>query len=223
MFNKVLIVEDFDSVGMTMINAIEELSITNIHLSKYCDEAYLKIKKALLNKEPFDLLICDLSFKNDYTKNKLNNGEELIAEVRKVQPNIKIIVFSIEDKSFKIKSLFNSYGINAYVVKGRNSIPELQKTITGIYNNNNTSFLATELSNVLSDKSLLEIEVYDIELLKLLSKGFTVFEITSEFKNKEITPNGVSSLEKRINKLKTYFKATNNVHLIATAKDLGLI
>lgn len=223
MFNKVLIVEDFDSIGMTIINALEELSIANIHLSKYCDEAYIKIKKALLNKDPFDLLICDLSFKNDYNKTKLNNGEELIAAVRKAQPEIKIIVFSIEDKSFKIKSLFINYGINAYVVKGRNSIPELKKTIIGIYNNNNTSFLSTELSTALSDKSLLEIESYDVELLKLLSKGLMIFEITSEFKNKGITPNSTSSLEKRINKLKTYFKATNNVHLIATAKDLGLI
>jgi hypothetical protein len=37
-----------------------------------------------------------------------------------------------------------------------------------------------------------------------------------------IIPNG-SSIEKRINKLKIYFKANNNVHLIAIAKDLGLV
>lgn len=48
-------------------------------------------------------------------------------------------------------------------------------------------------------------------------------KIASEFKNKGIMPHGSSSIEKRINKLKIYFKARNNVHLIAIAKDLGLV
>ena len=222
MFNKALVVEDFDSVSTTMINAVKELSIPEILLAKYCDEAYLKIRKALLNEKPFDLLICDLSFKNDFRKNKLNTGEELIAAIRKVQPDIKIVVFSVEDKSFKIKSLFSDYGINAYISKGRNSIPELQKAILGIYNVN-TTILSTELSNVLSNKSLLEIEEYDIELLKLIAQGLMMEKIASDFKNKGISPNGSSSLEKRVNSLKMYFKARNNAHLIAIAKDLGLI
>jgi hypothetical protein len=38
-----------------------------------------------------------------------------------------------------------------------------------------------------------------------------------------ISPNGNSSLEKRINRLKIFLKANNNVHLIAIAKDLGLV
>ena len=222
MFNKALVVEDFDSVSTTMINAVKEISIREIQLAKYCDEAYLKIRKALLNEKPFDLLICDLSFKNDFHKNKLSTGEELIAAVRKVQPNIKIVVFSIEDKSFKIKALFNDHGINAYISKGRNSIPELQKAIIGIYNVK-TTILSTELSNILSDKSLLEIEAYDIELLKLIAKGLMMAQITSEFKNKGITPHGSSTLEKRVNSLKIYFKARNNAHLVAIAKDLGLV
>ena len=222
MFNKALVVEDFDSVSTTMINAVKELSIPEILLAKYCDEAYLKIRKALLNDTPFDLLICDLSFKNDFRKNKLNTGEELIAAIRKVQPDIKIVVFSVEDKSFKIKSLFNDYGINAYISKGRNSIPELQKAILGIYNVN-TTILSTELSHVLSNKSLLEIESYDIELLKLIAQGLMMRKIASEFKNKGIVPNGSSSLEKRVNVLKIYFKARNNAHLVAIAKDLGLV
>jgi len=222
MFNKALVVEDFDSVSTTMINAVKELSIPEILLAKYCDEAYLKIRKALLNEKPFDLLICDLSFKNDFRKNKLNTGEELIAAIKKVQPDIKIVVFSVEDKSFKIKSLFSDYGINAYISKGRNSIPELQKAILGIYNVN-TTILSTELSNVLSNKSLLEIEEYDIELLRLIAQGLMMAKIASDFKNKGISPNGSSSLEKRVNSLKMYFKARNNAHLIAIAKDLGLI
>ena len=79
------------------------------------------------------------------------------------------------------------------------------------------------MTHALLDKSLLEIELYDIELLKLLAKGFTQEEVSIQFKETGTIPFGASSIEKRINKLKIFFKANNNVHLIAIAKDLGLV
>jgi len=222
MFNKVLVAEDLDSISITVGQALEELSVSEIHHAKYCDDAFLKVKKALLDEAPYDLLISDLSFKTDHRENQLTSGDELIAAVKKLQPTIKTIVFSIEDKSFRIKSLFNDLSINAFVAKGRNSIPELKKAIQGVFNNN-TKILSPELSHALRDKSLIEIETYDILLLKSLSQGLTLDEIALDFKNSCISPNGSSSIEKRINKLKIFFKANNNVHLIAIAKDLGLV
>ena len=222
MFNKVLIAEDLDSISIASIKALEELSIMEIHHSKYCDDAFLKIKKALHDKVPYELLISDLSFKPDHRELRLASGEELIKEVKKIQPDIKTIVFSIEDKSYRIKSLFQNIGINAYVLKGRDSIPELKKAIYRIYNNQEIE-LSEEVAYAMRDKSLFEIEAYDITLLKSLAKGFTLDDISCEFKDSGIIPNGSSSLEKRINKLKIYFKATNNVHLIAITKDLGLV
>ena len=222
MFKKVIVSEDLDSINIAVVQALETLSIPEIHFSKYCDGTYLKIKKALAENAAFDLLITDLSYKADHRENQLNSGEELIAAVKKAQPNIKIIVYSIEDKSYRIKSLFDTLNIDGYIMKGRNSIPELQKAITAL-SKSDEKILSDELSSVLKNKSILEIETYDIELLKLLSKGLTQEEIGQQFKNFEIHPNGTSSIEKRINKLKTYFKANNNVHLIAMAKDLGLV
>ncbi len=222
MFHKVLVAEDFDSISITVVQALNELSTSEIQHAKYCDDAYLKIRKAIQEEAPYDLLISDLSFKTDHRETKLNSGEELIAAVKKIQPTIKTIVFSIEDKSFRIKSLFNDLEINAFVAKGRNSIPELKKAILGVFNND-TNILSNELSHTLRDKSLIEIETYDISLLKLMSNGLIVEEIALDFKNSGMIPNGSSSIEKRINKLKIYFKASNNVHLIAIAKDLGVI
>lgn len=222
MFNKVLIAEDLDTISIGVIQALEEISVVEIHHSKYCDDAFLKIKKAIYDNAPYDLLISDLSFKPDHRQNRLTSGEELIEAIKKVQPNIKTVVFSIEDKSFRIKSLFKNQGINAYVSKGRDSIPELKKAIQRIYNNKEIE-LTSEIEYALRDKSLFEIEAYDITLLKSLAKGFTLDDISTEFKDSGIIPNGSSSLEKRINKLKIYFKASNNVHLIAITKDLGLV
>ncbi|OYX85265.1 MAG: response regulator [Flavobacteriales bacterium 32-34-25] len=223
MFKKVLIAEDLDSISQSIISTLENLSVSNIQSVKYCDEALIKIKKAQAEKKPFDLLISDLSFKQDHRENKLVNGEELIASVKKIQPNIKTIVFSIEDKSFKINSLFNNLEINAYVIKGRNSIKELEVAIQEVYNNNTRILLPQTNTNTITEKSIIEIEAYDISLLTLLSKGLIINEITNEFKKTGLLPNGNSSIEKRLNKLKTYFKANNNVHLIVIAKDMGLI
>ena len=222
MFKKVLVAEDFDSISITVEKALAELSVSEIHHAKYCDDAFLKVKKAIHDSAPYDLLISDLSFKTDHRENKLNSGEELIEAIKKIQPDIKTIVFSIEDKAFRVKSLFNNLGINAYVSKGRDSIPELKRAISEIFNSN-SKIVSTGLSNALRSKSLIEIETYDIEILKLLSKGYILNEISTEFKNTGVAPNGSSSLEKRINRLKIYLKANNNVHLIAIAKDLGLV
>lgn len=222
MFQKVITVDDLDTINIAVIQALEELSIPEIQHAKYCDEALLKIKRGLIENLPYDLLITDLSFKLDHRDEKLQSGEDLIKAVKKIQPTIKILVFSIEDKVHCIKNLIEKEGINGYILKGRNSIPELKKGIQNIYSNDKV-FLSPELNNALLDKSLLEIETYDIELLSLLAKGLTQEEVSLQFKEVGIMPHGTSSIEKRINKLKIFFKANNNVHLIAIAKDLGLV
>jgi len=222
MFKKVLVAEDLDSISIAVVQVLEELQIPVIHHVKYCDEGLLKVKKALADKEPYDLLITDLSFKSDHRKVDLTSGDELIEAINKVQPKLKKIVFSIEDKSYRIKTLFNELGINAYVTKGRNSILELRNAIESTFNNEE-KILSSDLSFNFNDKALIEIESYDISILKLLSQGYILESISREFKDLSITPNGTSSIEKRINKLKIYFKANNNVHLIAIAKDFGLV
>ncbi|MBE8728136.1 response regulator [Flavobacterium hungaricum] len=222
MFKKVLVAEDLDSISLAVIQVLEELNVSTIHHVKYCDDGLIKIKKALHENEPYDLLISDLSFKSDHRKTTLSSGEELIEAVNGVQNNLKKIVFSIEDKNFRIKSLFNDFGINAYVSKGRNSITELRNAIEAVYRNEER-ILSSDLSFNFNDKTLIEIESYDISILKLLSRGYILESISKEFKELSITPNGTSSIEKRINKLKIYFKANNNVHLIAIAKDFGLV
>lgn len=68
MFHKVLIAEDLDSISIAVVQALEEISILEINHAKYCDDAFLKIKKALHDNQPYDLLISDLSFKPDHEK-----------------------------------------------------------------------------------------------------------------------------------------------------------
>jgi two-component system capsular synthesis response regulator RcsB len=222
MFNKVLLVDGFDIVNISVEKALSELSISEINAAKCCDDAYIKIKKGIFDNAPYDLLISDLSFKTDCRNPKLNSGEELITAVKKIQPNIKTIVFSEEDKSFKIKSLFKDVNINAFVYKGRDGISELKKAVQVVCREDT---IISSLGNphTLEDDFLVEIEEYDVSILKSLSFGLLLKEISLDLKKTGIEPNSSSSIEKRINKLKTYFGARNNAHLIAMTKDMGIL
>ncbi|WP_281322495.1 response regulator [Flavobacterium aestivum] len=222
MFKKVLIVDDIDFNDIAAVQVLEELEVPEIAFSKYCDDALLKIKKAYKDNEPYQLLISDLSFKVDHRENTLNSGEELIAVVKQLFPEIKIIAFSIEDKSYRIKSLFDKYKINGFVMKGRSSIAELKKAVEVVYEDTQ-NYLSPELNHILRDKTVNEIDNYDIQLMKYLSKGVAQENMEATFKEAGITPNSKSTIEKRINKLKIYFKANNTTHLVAIAKDLGLV
>jgi DNA-binding NarL/FixJ family response regulator len=222
MFTKVLIADDIDFNDLGAAQILNDLNVREIQYAKYCDEALLKIKKAHLDGTPFELLISDLSFKADHRLNQLNSGEELIAAVKKQCPNIKIIVFSIEDRAHRIKLLFEELKIDGYVIKGRNTIYDLKKAIQKAYNNEPEN-ISPELLYLLQDKTTSEIDNYDVQLIRYLSIGISQENIETEFKKEGISPNSKSSIEKHINKLKIYFKANNTVHLVAIAKDLGII
>lgn len=223
MINKILVVDNFDCASLATSQALKVVFTSEIVIANCFDEAYLKIKRGLFDHQaPFDLLICNLSFKNQFRDTILNSGEEFILDVKQIQPNIKIIVFSAENKSYRIKSLFNKSNINAFVCKGRNSVPELIKAVQCVINDtiNNSLF---GLSNTLAESSILNVEEYDISLLKLLSLGLTLEEIGFDFRKTKTIPNGYSTIEKHINKLKIDFGAKNTVHLVAIAKDIGLV
>lgn len=219
-FNKVLIAEDYDSINISLIETLQSIAIPLIHHAKYCDDALLKVKRAILDNEPYDLFICDLSFQTDYREVKIKTGDELIEQVKILQPEIKIIAYTIEEKSYRIRHLFEHCNINAYVNKGRNSLIELKTAIQHLQENK--TYISPEKQDILFDKTINEIDSYDVKLIQLLSNGFSQEEIETNFKELNIIPNGRSTIEKRINKLKDYFKAKNTIHLIAIAKDLGI-
>lgn len=221
MFKKVLIAEDFDSINIALIQTLETLGIENIQYAKYCDDALDKIKMAVKENDPFQLIISDLSFAADYKKVKITSGEKLIEEILKIQNDIYILVYSVEDKSFVIKGLFDKLDIDGYVHKGRNSLSHLKTAIETILYDK--KFISPELTHVLLDKSGNEISEFDITLLKHLAQGILVDEMEGIFKKLNIRPNSKSAIEKRLSRIKDYFKANNNIQLVAITKDLGII
>lgn len=221
MFNKILISDDLGSINQGVLTVLDGLGLKNVFEVQYCDDAYLKIKKAVLDDEPFDLLITDLSFIADHRAQKYNSGSELISALRVEHPDLKIIVYSVEDRLQRVRLLINEYKANAYVCKGRRGLIELNKAIQAVFNNN--IYLSPQIEHALSPKSNLEIDDFDIHLIELLSQGLSQDEISATLKKQNLSPSSLSTIEKRLNKLRIQFKANNAIHLIAIVKDLGLI
>lgn len=221
MFKKVLIAEDADYIPNGIKEALKNLQITNIAYAQYCDEAFLKIQKAILDEAPYDLLISDLSFVGNPNEQKIVSGEALITKVKELQPNIKIIVFSIEDKAHTVQKLYNTLNVNGYVLKNVNGQKELKTAVKNVFNG--ARYISIPLKSVLNSKEAFEITEYDIFLLKCLSRGIEQKDIPAELKAYDISPYSISSVEKRLKLLKVNFNANNPTQLVAITKDFGLI
>lgn len=221
MFKKVLISEDLGSVSNGIVSVLEALHIGNFYQVQYCDDAYLKIKKANHDEQPFDLLITDLSFMADHRHQKYPSGEVLIKALKEEYPALKIIAYSVEDRPPKVRTVMLESKADAYVCKGRKGLQQLEEAIFKVYNSE--TYLSPQISNALRKTTTPEIDDFDIKMMKLLANGLSQDEISQHFKSRNINPNSLSAIEKRIIKLRNNFSAKNATQLISIAKDLGLI
>ncbi|PZR23308.1 MAG: response regulator [Flavobacterium psychrophilum] len=219
---KILIVEDIDSISIGISTLLRKNFDTEIQTAKYCDEGYLKIKKALAEDTPFDIIITDLSFKDDPQKSiQLATGQALISRLYQEKFQQKIIVYAMDEKPYLIRSLLTDHLINAYVIKGRESTNELIEAIHSVVKG--TTYISPEFVNILKQNSFFEIDEFDIMILKSLSEGNTQEDISRSFKEKKYPSASTSSIEKKINRLKLILKANNSIQLVAIAKDMRII
>lgn len=221
MFSKAIISDDLGIVNKGVYSLLNDLGVKEITQVQYCDDAYLKIKKALLDGDPYTILITDLSFKIDHREQRFDSGEELIKELRRAVMDLKIIVYSVEDRPLKLRKLIGALEVDGFVNKGRNGLKELNEAIIEVSKGN--AYVSPHLKNILQSQKSLEFDDFDALLIDLLSKGNSQDEISAFFKENKIVPSSLSSIEKRLNKLRTDFKANNVVHLVSIVKDLGLV
>ncbi|MBL7881357.1 response regulator [Chryseobacterium gambrini] len=219
MFKKVLIAEDHEVRNLGVVNALTELQIPHFDFVNYCDDALQKIKAAA-TADSYDLLITDLSFDKDHIEQKINSGQQLIEEVKKIQPNLKVIAFSIEKKPKIIDDLFKIHNINGFVSKGRNDGKDLKSTIKKVFSGE--TVIPQEILNSIRNTSF-EFTEYDVTLIELLAKGWKQGDIEKHFKENKITPDSKSAIEKRLNDLRYELGAKNNIELVVMCKDIGII
>ncbi|WP_294285365.1 response regulator [uncultured Chryseobacterium sp.] len=221
MFKKILIAEDHESINISVQKTLEDLNIPKVDYVYYCDDAIGKIRKALREEQPYDLLITDLYYEEDHRTQELKDGRELIEKAKELQPDLKVIVFSAERKTGVIENLFSDYHINGYVGKARNDSKDLKKAIASVYIGE--EHLSFDLKQEMKKFNNYEFSTYDIVIVSLLSKGILQKNIPAHLEEKSIRPSSLSSVEKRLNSLKEDLSVNSNEQLVAFCKDLGII
>ena len=221
MFTKVLVSDDLTSINQGVMSILDTMGIKSVRQVQYCDDAFLQIKKASLEGQPYQLVITDLSFKADHREQQFPSGELLIKALKMAHPELKVIAYSVDDRPQKVRHVMQDCHADGYVCKGRRGLIELAAAIEEVYKDK--IYVSPQVAQALETKLNLDIDDIDIAILTLLSKGLTQEDISQQFKQKAVTPSSLSAIEKRLIKLRIQFQANNAIHLVAIVKDIGLI
>ncbi|MEJ5993313.1 response regulator [Pedobacter sp. Du54] len=221
MFQKVLIAEDHESINISVRKTLEDLGIAhdNKNYVFYCDDALTRIKKALRDQQPYDLLITDLSFEEDVPGQQITTGQGLIKAAKEIQPELKILVFSIERRISVANALMKALAIDAYVPKARRDTQDLKLAIEAIAKDK--KYLSPNLKRTNEEKDY-DFTTIDVAIITLLAEGKSQKEIPACLLLKDITYS-LSSVEKRLKAIKQMLEFTKNEQLIAYCKDIKLI
>jgi two-component system, NarL family, captular synthesis response regulator RcsB len=221
MIQKVLIVEDHEGASISVQKTLEEIRIVDPDYAYYCDDALLKIRNAREGGEPYDLLITDLYFDADHHTQKIDSGDALIHAAREVQPELRVLVFSAEGKIGLIQPLYAKTNIDGYVRKGRNDAKELKVAIGQIASNER--YYPRFFIQATRQENVHEFTNFDITLISLMAAGMRQKDIPEYLKKNQITPAGLSSVEKRLSHIREALSFTNNEQLVAYCKQMGIV
>lgn len=223
MFKRVLIVEDHELTNFSVQKALEGFGIAHDirNYVMYCDHALTRVKKALSENDPYELLITDLSFIDDFSDQQLTNGKDLIAAVRKIQPELKVLVFSVENRLDIAESLFSELGIDAYVPKGRNDAKDLKEAVEKI--SKDQKHLSPHLKEDKNKKDNYELTAIEKIIVSLLYEGRSQKQIAHYLELNEIKPSSLSSIEKTLAHLKLVLNLHTIGQIIAYCRDKKII
>jgi len=221
MFENVLIAEDHEIANLSLRRTLEDLHISPPDYAYYCNHTLSKIKKALQNGKPYDLLVTDLYFEPDGSSQQFPDGAELIKTAKTLQPALKILVFSAESRPTVIRPLFDELGIDGYVRKARGDAQELKSALDRLMQNK--KHYPRELRGQSGQENLHEFTDFDKIIVRLLVQGHAQKDIPAYLTAHDIHPSGLSSVEKRLNLMKTAMGFSKNEQLVAFCKEMKLI
>lgn len=221
MIDKVIIAEDHEFANLSVQKTMEELKVKQYDYAFYCDDAFAKIQLAQKKGEPYDLLITDLSFEDDGTAQKINDGIELIRAVRSIQPGILILILSGQYRPADIHNLFENKEVDAYVRKARHDVQELKAAMDAL--SKGQRYYPRSLAQLIKRSNTYEFTEFDITIIRLLSEGYQQNKIPDYLKEHNIKPSSLSSIEKRLNQIREELGFSNNQQLMVFCSTAGLL
>jgi len=221
MFENVLVAEDHEIANLSLRRTLEDLNVSRPDYAYYCDIALSKIKKALQTGQPYNLLVTDLYFEAEGSIQQLPDGAGLIKEAKVLQPDLKVLVFSAESRIAVIQPLYDDLGINGYVRKARGDAQQLKTALERI--SQNLQYYPRELRTQSVQENLHAFTDFDKTIIRLLIQGHAQKDIPAYLSAQGIRPSGLSSVEKRLNLIKTSMGFLKNEQLVAFCKEMKIV
>lgn len=178
--------------------------------------AYEFLQKGVSQNQSFDLVIIDLDLSKE-EKHPLNSGIKLVLLIKKLMPNAKIIITSIQTEFIKVYDLWKMLQPNGYAIKNdlntNDFLLMVNKVLSGsIYK----SPQVNKYINKIWEKQLL-VEDYNRKILYYLDSGFRTVEIQN------IMCISQSAIQKRIVKMNKAFGVVDRNGLLKEIKRLGYL
>ncbi len=220
----ILIVDDHpltcQGYSIILNNAVDEgqLPEMNIDTAFTSHEAYIKLKELQSNAKKYDILLLDILIPVS-EKDKIYSGEDLGLLVRKLSPQVKIIVQTGLLDNHLLYSVFTNLNPEGIIIKNDLDEVTFVQAINAVLANvpyySNT--FVKLIRNQFPKKYILD--AHDRELLYLLSKGVASKDIP------KYIPWSLSKVEKRKRLLrkKLGVEDKNVLSLINKAKEAGFL
>jgi DNA-binding NarL/FixJ family response regulator len=219
-FERILIAEDQDVANLSLRLTLEALQLPPAQHAYYCEHALNFLTKAVGEQQPYDLLITDLYFEAKDGK-QLPDGQALINSAKAQQPGLKILVFSAENRPALIRSLYEDLHIDGFVRKARGDAQELKSAIEHL--EDGRRYYTREFRSLAAPQNQHTFTDHDKAVIRLIAEGVPLKDIPAWLETNEMRPSGLSSIEKRLNAIRTAMGFTKNEQLVIFCRDMGLI
>ncbi|MCF6130503.1 response regulator transcription factor [Flavobacterium sp. AS60] len=204
-----LIADDHSVVRQGISLVVKELFINaQIHTAGTFKDTLKFVKET-----KFDLLILDINFPD-------GNSINIIPEVKSVQPDLKILIFSAFDESIYAMRYLNA-GATGYLNKGC-SEDEIKQAVKSMITSG--KYITQSIKDRILDSyisktpinPLEKLSIREVEVARLLIKGYGNLEISellqikkttvSTFKNRVFEKLGIDNLAALIELFQLYFE-----------------
>lgn|SRR5690606_14034059 len=221
MFKKVLIAEDHDTENFAVQITLRDLGVVDADYVYYCDHALTWIKNAIRAGQPYDLLITDINFKDDGSAQEIKDGLSLVKVVKSVQPDIKVVVMTVQEITPVAHEMLKAKQIDGYVLKARRGREHLKEALQMVYQGR--TYQSGGNRKAVPDQNSYEFSQLDLQIVNLLYQGIPQYRMPEILKQMGAKASSLSTIEKRLNLMKESLGFNNNGQLVAHCRDAELI
>lgn len=188
----------------------------NVGKAHNCDEALRLLQKSTRN--PFQIVLLDINLPSS-ALGDIKNGEDLGQKIKKLYPEIKIIVLTMLNDRLRLKTILKNLEPNAFIVKSEITADILLDAIVDVLANKKC--YCKEVKKLFPFETSYKENVTDLDL-----KILYYISIGEKMKNlPQFIPLSMATIERRKKNLKILFNIEDESDrkLLAIAKDKGFL